>query len=81
VATFFDRLRRGAEELAEKTAEGVERLQLERDLTKACTELGRQVVELADRGDQLHEELAAGVERVRSLRQKLAGLAKPERSP
>ncbi len=63
-----------AGEAAQKAKEEAKELQLKRDLNNAYEGLGKAAFDLADQGQLTHDGLAAGVERIRSLRAELDAL-------
>jgi len=73
----------GAEQAATKAQEEYERIQTRRELSQAYEDLGTKAFELAERGDLSQAELAAGVERVKTLKAQLAaiGTEAPEAPP
>jgi hypothetical protein len=70
------------QEAATAAKEGIEELQLKRDLGAAYRDLGRATFELVEKGELGHGELDAAVERVRSLAAELeAARAKGAEEP
>ncbi|MCC6223377.1 MAG: hypothetical protein IT201_07790 [Thermoleophilia bacterium] len=63
-----------AGEAAQKAKEEAKELQLKRDLNNAYEDLGKTAFDLADQGQIASDGLAAGVERIRSLRAELDAL-------
>lgn len=64
-----------AGEAAQKAKEEAKELQLKRDLNNAYEALGKTAFDLTDGGQLSHDGLAAGVERIRSLRAELDALS------
>jgi hypothetical protein len=64
---FLDKAKAAAEQAAVKAKEGVEDVQVKRDLTQAYGELGRVAYALVQRGEITHAELGPLVARVSEL--------------
>jgi hypothetical protein len=69
---FLDKAKAAAEQAAIKAKEGVEDVQLKRELSQAYADLGRSAYSLAQRGDLAHPELDALVQRVTELEARAA---------
>ncbi len=80
--SLLDKVKAGAEQAAEKVKAGagqaatkareeVEELQTKRELNQAYSELGKKALELVDRGELSHAEIAALVERAHTLKAQL----------
>ncbi len=74
--SLLDQLKTSAQEVAGRVREGVEELQLKRELSQAYGELGRKVVELVESGELSHAALAEGAEKVKGLKAQLEALEK-----
>ena len=64
---FLDKAKATAEQAASRAKEGVEDVQLKRELTQSYGELGKVAYGLAARGDITHPELIPIVEKIREL--------------
>ena len=71
----------GAEQAATKAQEEYERIQTRRELSQAYEDLGTKAFELAERGDLSHGDLAAPVERVKTLKAQLAAIGTEQPPP
>ena len=82
VMSLLDKVRSGAEQAADKAKTGagqaatkareeVEDLQTKRELNQTYSELGRKALELVDRGEISHAEIAGLVERAHALKAQL----------
>lgn len=69
---FLDKAMAAAEQAAAKAKEGVEDVQVKRELSQANAELGRVAYELAVSGEISHARLAPIVERIRALNERVA---------
>lgn len=69
---LLDKVKAQAEVAAAKAKEGVQDVQLKRELGQAYDELGRLAFELAEQGELAHERLAPLVEKVRDLQARIA---------
>ena len=65
---LLDKAKAAAEQAAAKAKEGVEDVQLRRELTQAYNELGQTAFELVEAGEVSHPRLQQLVDNVRSLR-------------
>ncbi len=65
------KVKAGAGQAATKAREEVEELQTKRELNQATFELGKKALELADRGELSHAELAVLVDRAHTLKAQL----------
>jgi hypothetical protein len=82
MSSFLDKVKANVQEAATAAKEGIEELQLKRDLGSAYGDLGRAVFDLVDKGELANPALDAPVERVRSLRAELeAARTKSEEAP
>ena len=78
---FLDKAKAAAEQAAAKAKEGVEDVQLKRELGQAYGELGRAAFELAEGGELAHPQLEAIVARIRALNEKAATTDTPAPAP
>ena len=69
---LLDKVKAQTEAVAAKAKEGVQDVQLKRELGQAHEELGKLAFELADAGELRHERLTPVVEKVRDLNARLA---------
>ena len=80
--SLLDKVKAGAEQAAEKVKAGagqaaakareeVEELQTKRELNQAYSELGKKALELADRGEISHAEIADLVRQAHTLKAQL----------
>ena len=72
---FFDRLKDATANVAQMTKEGVESVQVKRELGQAYGDLGRKAEELVGSGAVTHAELTEPVARIAGLKERLAALA------
>ena len=70
---FLDKAKSAAEQAAAKAKEGVEDVQVKRELSQAYGELGKTVFELIESGDVTHPSLEAQAEKIRTLKERAAG--------
>ena len=70
---FLDKAKSAAEQAAAKAKEGVEDVQLKRELSQAYGELGRTAFDLIDNGDLSHPGLEAQAEKIRTLKERATG--------
>lgn len=70
-SSFMDRLKDATSVVATRAREGVEELQTRHELSQAYGDLGRTAARLVESGDLSHPELAAQVEKIRSLKTQL----------
>ena len=68
---FLDKAMAAAEQAATKAKEGVEDVQVKRELSQANGELGRVAYELAESGEISHARLTPIVERIRALNERV----------
>lgn len=68
---LLDKVKSQAEQAAAKAKEGVQEVQLKRELGQTHEELGRLAFELADAGELADARLAPLVDKVRDLRARL----------
>jgi hypothetical protein len=76
--SFFDKAKAAASQAAAKTKQSAETLQLKVDLGSAYDDLGKAAYELIESGAIAHEQLDAPAAKVRELRARMEGEAKPE---
>jgi len=76
--SFFDKAKAAASQAAAKAKQGAEDLQLKVDLGSAYDDLGKAAFELIEQGEVAHEKLDAPAAKVRELRQRMEGDAKPD---
>jgi hypothetical protein len=69
--SFFDKVKKGAGQVADKAKTEAAELQTKNELVKAYELLGKKTYELADKGELEHKELKKIVTTVRELRTKL----------
>ena len=74
---LIDKAKAAAEQAAAKAKEGVEEVQTKRDLNAAYGELGQKAFDLIESGDLQRPELDALVQRIRTLKAKLAAETAP----
>jgi hypothetical protein len=75
---FFDRLKGATANVAQMTKEGVESVQLKRELGQAYGDLGRKTEELVGSGAIAHADLAEPVARIAELKERLAALSESD---
>ena len=78
--SFFDRAKAAAGQAAAKAKQSAEDLQLKVDLGSAYDDLGKAAFELIEKGELSHSGLDEPAAKVRALRQRMEGGAKPEPS-
>jgi hypothetical protein len=71
---FLDRVKTAAEQAGARAKEEFEEQKTKRELNQAYSDLGETVFGLVDAGSLSDDRLAAGIERIRSLKAKLAEL-------
>ncbi len=69
---LLDKVKSQAEEVAAKAKEGVQDVQLKRELGQVHDELGQLAFELVDKGEIAHDRLTPLVSKVRDLKARLA---------
>ena len=69
--SFFDKVKKGATDAAEKVQGEVQELKLKNELVRTYEDLGRKTFELADKGELSNDALDAYVEHIRELRRQL----------
>jgi uncharacterized coiled-coil DUF342 family protein len=72
--SFFDKVKKGAGQVADKAKTEVSEAQTKNELVKTYEVLGKKTYELADKGELEHAELKEIVDKVRELRAKLEEL-------
>jgi hypothetical protein len=70
---FLDKAKAAAEQAAAKAKEGVEDVQVKRELGQAYGELGKATFELVEKGELSHPGLEDVVAKIRELNAKAAG--------
>ena len=65
---FLDKAKAAAEQAATKAKEGVQDVQVKRDLSQAYTELGQTTFELAQSGELSHPRLTALIDKITTLK-------------
>jgi hypothetical protein len=75
---FLDRLKEATSNVAQMTKEGVETLQVKRELSQAYGDLGRKAADLVEGGAISHPELTEPVTRIGELKAQLAEAAESE---
>ncbi len=78
---FFDRLREATANVTQMTKEGVETLQVKRELSQAYGDLGRQTAELVESGAVSHPDLSEPVAQIAELRDRLAAVSESDEQP
>ena len=68
---LLDKVKSQAEQAASKAKEGVQEVQVKRELGQAYDELGKLAFELVEKGEIAHERLTPHVEKVRDLKARL----------
>jgi hypothetical protein len=76
--SFFDKAKAAAGQAAAKAKQSAEDLQLKVDLGSAYDDLGKAAFELIEQGEIAHEKLEAPAAKVREIRQRMEGGAKPD---
>ena len=76
--SFFEKAKAAASQAAAKAKQGAEDIQLKVDLGSAYDDLGKAAYELIEQGELAHEKLDAPAAKVRELRQRMEGDAKPD---
>src|SRR5579864_7027678 len=71
---LLDRVKAGAEQAASTAQRQAQTVQIKRELSQAYNELGKSAYSLVERGQLAHPELAAGIDRIKELESRLAGL-------
>jgi hypothetical protein len=69
--SLLDRVKTQAEQTAAKAREGVQEVQVKRELTQAYADLGKAAFSLVEKGEISHTELAAPTSRIKELNAKL----------
>ncbi len=70
---FLDKAKQAAEQATAKAKEGVEDVQLKRELSQAYNELGKIAFELVDGNEIAHPRLDAVAEKIRALNERDRG--------
>lgn len=70
---FLDKAKAAAEQAAAKAKEGVEDVQIKRELSQAHSELGKTAFELIESGEISHPQLETIAEKIRALNERAAG--------
>jgi hypothetical protein len=70
---FLDKAKSAAEQAAARAKEGVEDVQVKRELSQAYGELGRSAFELIESGDLSHPSLEAEAAKIRALKERATG--------
>ncbi len=70
---FLDKAKAAAVEATAKAKEGVEDVQLKRELSQAYNELGKIAFELVESNDITHPKLATVAEKIRALNERENG--------
>jgi uncharacterized protein involved in exopolysaccharide biosynthesis len=78
---FLDRLREATANVTQMTKEGVETLQVKRELSQCYGELGRKTAGLVESGAVSHPELTELVGRIGELEAQLAAAPEPDDGP
>jgi hypothetical protein len=72
---FLDKAKAAAEQAAAKAKEGVEDVQLKRELGQAYGELGRAAFDLIESGELSHSGLEEAAGKIRALNEKAEAMA------
>ena len=72
--SFFDKVKKGAGQVADKAKTEVSEAQTKNELVKTYEVLGKKTYELVDKGELEHKELKEIVAKVKELRDKLEQL-------
>ena len=75
---FLNRLKEATANVAQMTKEGVETLQVKRELSQAYGDLGRKTADLVESGAISHLELTEPVTRIGELKAQLAAAGESE---
>jgi multidrug resistance efflux pump len=75
---FLNRLKEATANVAQMTKEGVETLQVKRELSQAYGDLGRKTADLVESGAISHPELTEPVTRIGELKAQLAAAGESE---
>jgi multidrug resistance efflux pump len=75
---FLNRLKEATANVTQMTKEGVETLQVKRELSQAYGDLGRKTAELVESGAISHPELTEPVARIGELKAQLAEAPEPD---
>ena len=78
---FLDKAKAAAEQAAARAKEGVDDVQTKRELSQAYSDLGKSTYELIAAGDLTDSRLEADAEKIRGLREKIAGNSAPDAEP
>ena len=70
---FLDKAKQAAEQATAKAKEGVEDVQLKRELSQTYSELGKTAFELVESGEVDNPKLAALAEKIRTLNERAKG--------
>jgi hypothetical protein len=70
---FLDKAKAAVEQGAAKAKDAAEDVQLKRDLNSTYTELGKTTFDLIDSGDISNPQLTDFAEKIRGLKEKIAG--------
>ena len=71
---LLDRVKAGAEQAASSAQRQAQTVQTKRELSQAYNELGKSAYGLVERGQLSHSDLTAGVDRIKELESRIAGL-------
>ncbi len=72
--SFFDKVKKGAGQVADKAKTEVSEAQTKNELVKTYELLGKKTYELADKGELEHQELGEILAKVKELRDRLEQL-------
>jgi len=72
--SFFDKVKKGAGQVADKAKTEVSEAQTKNELVKTYELLGKKTYELADKGELEHKELMEILAKVKELRDRLEQL-------
>ncbi len=75
---LLDKVKAGAEQAAAKAKEGVQELELKRELGQLHSQLGAKTFELVEKGEIANPMLDELVGKVRAVKEKLAAVGEPQ---
>jgi hypothetical protein len=75
--SFFDKAKQVAGQATSKAKEEIADVQTHLELDKAYKELGENTFTLVDAGELAHDQLAATIDRIRTLRAQLSDKPSP----
>ena len=75
---FLDKVKQNVQEGATLAREGVEKVQLKREIAQEQADLGRTVFELVEKSELSHPAVQMHVDKIRELQEELAGIGAAE---